>query len=117
MIESIASVLLSLAASLAMTIIIEGLVGLLLGFRVREEKALLYCNLITNPVLNLISLSFVLIGSSHAPLPLILALEICVVFIESRLLSYQIKMRGGMLLISFILNAASYTIGILLFGP
>jgi hypothetical protein len=102
--------------SLLLTIVIEGAVAYLLGFRKRQLfLALTLINAITNPILNCLLLVLGLLG---IPVTLIrvLLLEIVVVIAEWRLLVYAFgDPSRRFLVLSILANAASFLTGVLIF--
>ncbi len=108
------SILLSLALSLFLTLVFESLAGLIIGLRSPKDFLLLaLVNVLTNPPLVLILDLVYLTGS--VPWYLIAGLEIAAVLIEGLLYRKRLKfVRIHPLLLSLILNAISYTAGLLI---
>jgi hypothetical protein len=102
--------------ALLLTVIIEGAVAWLFGFRTaRSQLSVAMINCITNPALNLLLLVLAWLGVP-VTLPLIIPLEVLVVGIEWRLLVYVFETpKGRLLLLSLAANAASFLAGVLLF--
>jgi len=102
--------------ALLLTIVIEGCVAWLFGFRTgRYMLALAVINVTTNITLNclLFVLAFVKI---IAPIAFIVALEAGVVIVEWQMLVYVFdEPRRRFLLLSVLTNATSFLIGLLLF--
>jgi hypothetical protein len=99
-----------------LTIIIEGGVVFLMGFRTRRHMlAVLMVNLVTHPALNYIILVLYNLGVAVTT-ALILALEGLVVIVEGLLFIYMFeKPKGRLFLTAFLMNAASYLIGLVIF--
>jgi len=100
-----------------LTIVIEGGVVLLMGFRTRRHMlALLMVNLITHPALNYVLLVLHNLGVERTT-GLVLALEGVVVIVEGLLFIYMFEQpKGKLFLTAFLMNAASYLIGLLIFS-
>jgi hypothetical protein len=103
--------------ALLLTVIIEAGVAYLLGFRTsRFLTALAAINVITNPALNYLILVLAYLGT-EVSFPWIVLLEVLVVILEWRLLVYVFREpKGRFLIVSFLGNATSFLIGLLLFG-
>ncbi len=102
--------------ALLLTIIVEGGIAYLLGFRERQyQLALALINVITNPALNYLILVLGYLGI-HITFVLIAILEILVMIVEWQLLVYIFRgPKGRFLFISVLANAASFLVGLLLF--
>ncbi len=99
-------------APLLLTIGIEGCIFALLTRSFSGQGALLACNLITNPLLNL---ALVLAGSALY-MPVFVVGECLVFVLEGILLSCLLrKSKKSAFLLSFCVNAASLLFGMLLF--
>ena len=102
--------------TLLLTLVIEGSVAYLLGFRKSNYMlALAAINVITHPVLNyfLVVLGYLGIDVSFV---LIIILEILVVIAEWQLLVYVFgRSKGRFLITSLLANTMSFLVGILLF--
>jgi hypothetical protein len=103
--------------ALILTIVIEIIIAWLFMLRSKTELwALILINVITNPLLNyLMAVNgyFHLISQTTA---LILFLEAVVVLVEWRLLVWVLRQeKKKMLVLSFVMNAASYLAGLLIF--
>jgi len=105
---------LSGAVALVATIAVEVAIAAFFGFRQpRLLLAIVACNLITNPLLNFI-LFLMEPSFSGALYSWILFLEILVVLSEWKLLEYAMGERSRCLLkLSFIINACSFSVGLL----
>lgn len=103
-----------LIGCLALTILIEGALAALLFGRWHAVYATLLCNLLTNPLVNLILL-FVLRLSPGLYVPALSVLELCVVLGEGLLLRKLLpRPFPRALAVSLLLNAASFGAGLLL---
>lgn len=103
--------------ALFLTIAIELVVALFFGFRKKLEiLAIVFVNLLTNPVLN-----YLLLVNNHfsffkITLVIILFLELLVVLAERKLLLYALQEKSNRILVlSFAMNFCSYIAGILIF--
>lgn len=107
-------ILILLAVTLGITILLESIPALLTAQKLQWWKASLVCNVVTNPVLNVLVL---LIGAIFAVddirTPIFLVLEVAVVFFEAWI--YR-RMLGRpywvCLLVSFGANLLSFGIGL-----
>lgn len=96
----------------AATVAVEGL----LAFALFRERRLVYytflCNLLTNPALNgLLTLAVRSFGLGVYT-PVLVVLEIAVVLVEAFVLNYLTgRGRGASLVLSLMLNAASFAVG------
>jgi hypothetical protein len=104
--------------ALFLTIAVELMVAFLFGFRKKLEiTAIVFVNLLTNPILN-----YLLLVNDHfsffkTNLLVILFLEFLVVLIEWKLLVFALQEKTNKLLIlSFAMNSCSYMTGVLIFG-
>lgn len=100
--------------ALCLTIVVEGLVvGLYTHWKRAALQAVVFIDLITHPVL----MYFVWLNAYLAvlaPFSAALLLEMTVVLAEWRLLVYVFgKKLGRPLMLSFIMNLASYTAGVI----
>jgi hypothetical protein len=129
----VVAALLAVALPLAASICIESLVAALFGFR-RELTAVIWVNLVTNPVLTLVWLSLFWLGFGKtvdatggaagyvAPSTwmwfLLAGLEVVVVIVEWRLLLMALGRKAfgprRLLTVSVVMNAVSATLGTLL---
>lgn len=99
--------------ALGLTLIIESLIGLLVGFRNKKEfAALILVNLVTHPLLHLLFflnnyLAFLTVNDG-----IIVLLEILITITEGCLLSLALKKPlKRMLLVSLAMNASSFLLG------
>lgn len=102
--------------ALLLTIVIEGGVAYLLGFRRRKvQLALAVINLITNPVLNYFLVVLGYLGITVS-LSLVMILEIGIVLAEWGMLVYTFpESKRRFMLLSILGNAASFSVGLLLY--
>lgn len=102
--------------SLILTVIIELIIGFLIGLRKKNELLLLILiNILTNPLVNLIDFLNASINLIDRNL-LLLLLEIFVVFIEYLLIRLVLKYSNSKsLFISLAINLVSYFTGLLIF--
>ncbi len=102
--------------ALDLTLIIEGGVAYLLGFRSRRDVlTVALVSVITHPILNYVLLVLGYLGLEVTP-GLVTLLEVLVVVAEWRLLAYASgKSQRQCLVTSLLANAASFLVGILLF--
>ena len=100
--------------ALALTIVVE--CGLSLFFRSKQlTYAVLLCNLLTNPLLNLLLLLFVMFFGREFYYVVLVALELVVVGVEAFVIRLLTDYRPAKaLLLSFFFNAASYSVGLLI---
>lgn len=102
--------------ALLLTLIIEGGVAYLLGFRKSQSMlTIALINVITNLTLNylILVLGFLNVDASLA---LIVVLEILVVIVEWQMLVYVFRNpKGRFLIISILANTMSFFIGLLFF--
>ena len=102
--------------SLILTVIIEVVIGIILGIRNKKDIInIALVNIITNPIVNITTISLNIYVSLHARNVSLYVLEVLVLFIEGfiykKVLEYK---KINYFLISLILNASSFGIGILL---
>jgi len=103
--------------ALILTLVIEVSVAWLFGLRTKKEFwTVILINVITNPLLNyLITVNgyFHLVSQTNA---FILCLEVVIVLVEWRLLVWVLRQSvKKMLVLSVVMNAASYLAGLLIF--
>ena len=103
------------AVPLALTILIEAGAAYLCGLKQKEEQhALLLCNLLTNPLLNLILYIRQYAVGSPFPFPVLLLFEALVAFAEGCMLRCLCEKRRRYFALSLLFNAISYGAGLLL---
>ncbi|HVP20955.1 MAG TPA: hypothetical protein VMS73_03740 [Anaerolineaceae bacterium] len=102
--------------ALLLTLVIEGAVAWLFGFRKGwSQLAVAMINCLTNPGLNLLLLILAWLGV-EVRLQLVVLLEILVVVVEWRLLIYVFgNPKRRLFVLSLLANAASFLAGIWLF--
>lgn len=97
------------------TSIIECLIAFLAGYRgKRFFLTVVLINLITNPALNYILLVLYSFNFLNL-LPAVLVLEIIVVIVEWRILTYAFGEKRKFILLAVLMNAASYLTGLLIY--
>ncbi len=106
-----------LLLALALTMIIEVAVAFLLGYRDRRSLAVVaLVNVVTNPTLNYVVMVLAVFRIVPIGPALILCLEALVVLVEWRLMVYALdKNPNRLLVLSLVMNAASYSAGLLIF--
>ncbi len=104
--------------ALVLTLVIEVTVGLLFGYRSKSAVlAIIGVNLVTHPILNLLIRLNARNQYMLSQVPLILFLELVVVFVEWGLLCLALGgKRGWLFLLSATMNSASFFIGVVLYG-
>lgn len=100
---------LGLLLPLLLTISIEGALAYAFGWSRYEQRALLFCNLITNPCMNLII--YLAYWLSFYSFMLVVVLEIIVIIVEWKLLELQSGSRRRFFVWSLLFNASSYALG------
>ena len=102
--------------TLLLTLLIEGGVAYLAGFRERKYTlAIAAVNVLTHPVLNYLLFLLGYLGAD-VTLPLITILEVLVVIVEWQLLVFAFgNPKGRFLLTSVLGNTASFLVGLLIF--
>jgi len=105
--------------ALFLTFLIEILIAFILGYRNKTFFIIIFfINVITNPILNyLVQLNYLFEIFSNKIL-LILPLEIIVILTEWLILVYVFDKRDKtkLLILSIVMNLASFIIGLVLFG-
>lgn len=103
---------------LVLTIIIECLIALILGYRTKTFfLAVVIVNLVTNPFLNYIIILLGYFKLTEMYLQVVIALEIIIVFAEWRIYYYiYLSKKRQLFLLSIATNLASYTIGLLIYN-
>jgi len=102
-----------IARSLILTIIIEVSIAFLIGIRKKKDILnVILVNMITNPVVNIIPICLNVYVSLYARNISLIILEIIVLFLEGIIYKFVLEYKKiNWLLISLILNAASFGIG------
>lgn len=114
---AILQALLNYLVPLMLTIALEAsAAALLFRYNKQEQRALLLCNLLTNPVLNLLLLVYLALAGVSAPLLVIIVLEVAVWLSEAYLMRrfVQTPLRKSYLLPMLAINAVSYACGLIL---
>lgn len=103
-------------SALILTILIESITAYMLGYRGKLlYLTLLLINIMTNPTINLVLLLIYQMNNYTAYITSQLLLEILVVIVEWRLLKYTYpKEKKSLLLLSIIMNSASYLFGLII---
>ncbi len=108
-------VLLQMMRNLLLTIIIETAIALILKIRDKDDiKNIIYINCITNPIINYVMLViFYIFASTLIQRSFLFVFEMIVVYSEYRYYKKKLKYnKMNLLLLSAILNASSYFIGL-----
>lgn len=103
------------AVPLLLTIAIEAGIAYICGIKQRkEQRMLLLCNLLTNPLLNLALYAKQYFSGIPFPFYVLLLFELLIVFAESFLLHFLCGAKNRRFLpVSFLCNAASFGVGLL----
>ena len=111
------SLISSYLLALFLTIIIELIVAFFFGFKKKIEIiAIVFINLLTNPILNYFLLVNDYFSFFKSSLLIILFLEVIVVLIEWKLLVFALQEKSKKLLVlSLAMNFCSYIAGVLIF--
>ena len=104
--------------ALSFTILVEVLVGVILGYRDKQSLlSIALVSLFTNPVLNLIFLINDHYNFLTVDVVTILLMELAVVLVEWGLLVFALKSnKWKLLLLSFLMNASSFLVGQVIFS-
>ena len=115
MFQEAAYTLIYYAVPLLLTIAIEAGVAYICGIKQRkEQRMLLLCNLLTNPLLNLALYAKQYFSGIPFPFYVLLLFELLIVFAESFLLHFLCGAKNRRFLpVSFLCNAASFGVGLL----
>ncbi|MDP4093452.1 MAG: hypothetical protein Q8920_08835 [Bacillota bacterium] len=102
---------------LILTIIIESAVSFILGYRGRLFYfTIVTVNFITNPFLNFVILLIGFFGLLKSYYLFVLPMEVLIVFVEWMLLKYATRKDSkSLLLLSAVMNSASFLTGLLIF--
>lgn len=103
------------AVPLLLTIAVEAGIAYICGIKQRkEQRMLLLCNLLTNPLLNLALYAKQYFSGIPFPFYALLLFELLIVFAESFLLHFLCGAKNRRFLpVSFLCNAASFGVGLL----
>ncbi len=115
MFQEAAYTLIYYAVPLLLTIAIEAGIAYICGIKQRkEQRMLLLCNLLTNPLLNLALYAKQYFSGIPFPFYVLLLFELLIVFAESFLLHFLCGAKNRRFLpVSFLCNAASFGVGLL----
>jgi len=104
----------SMLMALVYTILIEGIVATLLGYRKKNEVlAITLINIITNPLLNYILWVCAFFALIEVNVSFIFIMEILVILVEWRLLIFSLKKKSRELFfLSLAMNITSYVLGV-----
>lgn len=112
-------ILISLLTALILTILIEETGILLLGYRNKNTFLVVaLVNVITNPTANYIVMTNNIFNIIKPNILLVIFLEVLIVYIEWKILEYVLpnQEKQSYLILSIIINLASFLTGIVLFG-
>jgi hypothetical protein len=112
-------VILSFLTALILTILIEGTVIFLLGYRNNNTFLVVtLVNVITNPIANYIVMTNNIFNIIKPNTSLVIVLEVLIVYIEWKMLEYALpnQEKQSCLILSTTMNLASFLTGIILFG-
>ena len=112
-------IFISLLTALFLTILIEETVILLLGYRNKNTLLVVaLVNVITNPTANYIVMTNNIFNIIKPNILLVIFLEVLIVYIEWKILEYVLpnQEKQSYLILSIIINLASFSTGIVLFG-
>ena len=107
-----------LILALILTIILEVLIAISFNYRKKSELlTIVLINVITNPLLNYLLLVNSYFNLVSMNIFILIFLEVIVVIVEWMLLRYALRQNPKKLLIlSVVMNATSFLVGLLLFG-
>ena len=110
----------SILLAFLLTVLIEGAVALILGFRERYVLFTIFlANAITNPIVNYLSFLNSAFNWVSPSLLFLLPLEILIIVCEWKILASTFKKSPGktsFLTLSIAMNACSFIVGSILFG-
>ena len=112
-------IIISLLTALILTILIEETVIFLLGYRNKNTFLVVsLVNVITNPIANYIVMTNNIFNIIKPNISLVIILEVLIVYIEWKILEYALpnQEKQSYLILSIIMNLASFLTGIILFG-
>ena len=105
----------SLIISFAVTVVVEIVVGLLLGLRDRHSLLMIFLvNVVTNPIVVFLLNVEYLYGLPLSRLSLTILLEITAFLTEALLYRYALKGGRNPYFLALVLNAASYLMGVVI---
>ena len=107
----------NLIVALVLTVVLEVLIAILFNYRKKSEISIIVLiNIITNPLLNYLLAVNNYFNWLSVNIFILILLEIIVVMIEWLLLRYAIRKNPKKLfLLSLVMNATSFIVGLLLF--
>jgi hypothetical protein len=111
--------MISLLTELILTILIEETVIFLLGYRNKNTfLVVVLINVITNPIANYIVMINNIFNIIKPDISLAIILEVLIVYSEWKILEYALpnQEKQSYLILSIIINLASFSTGIILFG-
>jgi hypothetical protein len=112
-------IIISLLTALILTILIEETVTFLLGYRNKNTLLVVsLVNVITNPAANYVVMINNTFNIIKPDISLVIILEVLIVYIEWKILEYALPEQEikSYLILSIIMNLASFLTGIILFG-
>ncbi len=112
-------IIISFLTALILTILIEETVIFLLGYRNKNTFLVVsLVNVITNPIANFIVMANNIFNIIKPDISLVIILEVLIVYIEWKILEYALpnQEKQSYLILSIIMNLASFLTGIILFG-
>jgi hypothetical protein len=112
-------IIISLLTVLILTILIEETVIFLFGYKNKNTFMIIaLVNVITNPIANYIVMTNNIFNIIKPDIPLVIILEVLIVYIEWEILEYALPIQKtqSYLILSIMMNLASFLTGIILFG-
>lgn len=112
-------IIISLLTALILTVLIEETVIFLLGHLNKNTFFVVaLVNVITNPITNYIVITNNVFNIIKPNISLVIILEVLIVYIEWKILEYALpnQEKQSYLILSIIINLASFSTGIILFG-
>jgi hypothetical protein len=112
-------IIISLLTVLILTILIEETVIFLFGYKNKNTFMIIaLVNVITNPIANYIVMTNNIFNIIKPNISLVIILEVLIVYIEWKILEYALpnQEKQSYLILSIIMNLASFLAGIILFG-
>lgn len=101
-----------MVTALVLTVIIEAALAFVFGVRTKYgQLVVLLTNVVTNPLLNAVMTVVSLYISPAVYYWFLVPLELLVVFVEGRIYKGTLTVKMNPYLLSFLLNAGSYLIG------
>jgi hypothetical protein len=112
-------IIINFLTALILTILIEKTVIFFLGYRNKNTFLVVaLVNVITNPIANCIVMANNIFNIIKPNISLVIILEVLIVYIEWKILEYALpnQEKQSYLILSIIMNLASFLAGIILFG-